>query len=905
MDDDFPYYPSTSATSRTKRKCRTQGQSLAAVPKRRQSRSGPGDPKKIRTQPITPKQQVHLPAAMIGQPLPGKPLQLPVAQSCTKCLAKRIASESRTFCCGDGTIVLPSNSYPVALSRLYTSPDPLSTHFRKYARLYNNLFAFSSIGGKTYADTQQGIYVFKLHGQIYHNVPDLVPTDGNPKYLQLYFYDGQHEAANRSGCFSDLDQNVIDILMNITQSNPYARFFRSLKNVNVTDNTQIRIQKNPTRDQRVSNVPTSDEVAVIWADDTTLGETSGPHILVTGRSQASHRIMHYYGCYDPLQYPLLFPCGECGWHQGLKKRIIQADTASTSHSSMTLALITNTASSSQGEMPLPSTFENAEGLLNAEEQRSSQRPGSQERNVSCREYYCYKLQNRPGNMLLRAGRCLQQYVVDMYVKLENTRLDYFRNNQDTIRSELYQGLLDTIDAGEQCAANVGRRVNLPATYIGGPRDMKRRYLNAMALVQRYGKPDFFITVTCNAGWPEIKRELAPGEEAQNRPDIVARVFRAKLLALKKKLVEDKIFGEVAAFVYVVEFQKRGLPHAHILLIMKPGSRMNCTSDFDKFVSAEIPPVTNVSLRTAVLKHMMHGPCGHLDPERQCMQHKSSKGRCKYAYPKQFADSTTNSSDGYPVYRRRKTEDSAKIRGEQLDNRWVIPYNPYLLDLFDCHLNVEVCSTIQAVKYLYKYVYKGHDKISFNIAAGDAVQVVDEIQSIPTTRVSSIEAMWRIYGFDLFEIHPPVMPLPIHLPSMQTIQLRPHENLTRVVSNEKRIRTPLTEFFKINNDNEHKATERYLYSQFTEHYRWDKTERTWFKRRNKLLVIARLVFVSPSEGERYFLRLLLNHVKSPKSFEDLKTVNGHCCSTYQEAALELRLIEEDNMVDLCLAEACNV
>ncbi|XP_074278501.1 uncharacterized protein LOC141602089 [Silene latifolia] len=558
--DDFPYYPSTSATSRTKRKCRTQVQSLAAVPKCRQSRSGPGDPNKIRKQPITPKQQVHLPAAMIGQPLPGKPLQLPVAQSCTKCLAKRIASESRTFCCGDGTIVLPSNNYPVALSRLYTSPDPLSTHFRKYARLYNNLFAFSSIG-----------------------------------------------AANRSGCFSDLDQNVIDILMNITQSNPYARFFRSLKNIN---------------------------------------------------------------------YPLLFPCGECGWHQGLKKRIIQADTASTSHSSMTLASITNTALSSQGEMPLPSTFENAEGLRNAEAQRSLQRPGSQERNVSYLEYYCYKLQNKPRNMLLRAGRCLQQYMVDMYIKLENTRLDYFRNNQDTIRSELYQGLLDTIDAG----------------------------------------------------WPKIKRELAPGEEAQNRPDIVARVFRAKLLALKKKLVEDKIFGEVAAFVYVDEFQKRGLPHAHILLIMKPGSKMNCIDDFDKFVSAEIPPVTNVSLRKVVLKHMMHGPCGHLDPERQCMQHKSSKGRCKYAYPKQFAVSTTNSSDGYPVYRRRKIGDSAKIRGEQLDNHWVIPYNPYLLDLFDCHLNVEVFSTIQAVKYLYKYVYRGHDKISFNIAAGDAVQVVDEIQN---------------------------------------------------------------------------------------------------------------------------------------------------------------------------------
>ncbi|XP_074318892.1 uncharacterized protein LOC141655727 [Silene latifolia] len=447
----------------------------------------------------------------------------------------------------------------------------------------------------------------------------------------------------------------------------------------------------------------------------------------------------------------------------------------------------------------------------------------------------------------------------------------------------------------------------------------------MSLVQRYGKPDFFVTITCNANWPEIKNELARGEEAQNRPDIVARVFRAKLMALKKKIVEDKIFGEVAAFVYVVEFQKRGLPHAHLLLIMKPCSKMNCPEDFDKFVSAEIPPMTNESLRTAVLKHMMHGPCGRLDPDRQCMKHKKTEGHCKYSYPKPFASDTTNSDDGYPVYKRRDTGESAKIRGHDLNNQWVIPYNPYLLDLFDCHLNVEVCSTIQAVKYLYKYVYKGHDKISFNVAAEGEVKVVDEIEQYQSGRwVSPVEAIWRIYGFDLFEIHPPVMPLPVHLPCMQSIQLRPHENLSRVVSDEKRIRTPLTEFFRLNSVNSEAANqnaitnqaanhsastnqpvEKYLYPNFTEHYRWDTTQRTWFKRKTKSIVIGRLVFVSPSEGERYFLRLLLAHVKAPKSFEDLRTVNGQLFTTYQEAALELRLVEQDNMVDLCLNEAIAV
>ena len=43
------------------------------------------------------------------------------------------------------------------------------------------------------------------------------------------------------------------------------------------------------------------------------------HIQVYTHSNTSHRIEHYYGCYDPLQYPILFPQGECGWHHGVKK----------------------------------------------------------------------------------------------------------------------------------------------------------------------------------------------------------------------------------------------------------------------------------------------------------------------------------------------------------------------------------------------------------------------------------------------------------------------------------------------------------------------------------------------------------------------------------------------------------
>ncbi|KAI8533896.1 hypothetical protein RHMOL_Rhmol10G0046100 [Rhododendron molle] len=152
--------------------------------------------------------------------------------------------------------------------------------------------------------------------------------------------------------------------------------------------------------------------------------------------------------------------------------------------------------------------------------------GSDTKKVSCREYYCYKLQIRDDDpsVLLLSGRLLQQYVVDMYIKLENTRLDYFRQKQSDIRAELYQGIVDGVLAGESRGSMVGKRVVLPGSFVGGPRDMRRRYLDAIALVQRFGKPDLFITMTCNPDWKEIKDSLKQGQLAQDRPDLTARVF---------------------------------------------------------------------------------------------------------------------------------------------------------------------------------------------------------------------------------------------------------------------------------------------------------------------------------------------------------------------------------------------
>lgn len=100
----------------------------------------------------------------------------------------------------------------------------------------------------------------------------------------------------------------------------------------------------------------------------------------------------------------------------------------------------------------------------------------------------------------------------MYIKIEGMRLDFFlrKETQNLIRANLYQGVVHTIASGETRAAMAGKRIVLPATFTGGDRDMQRRFLDAMCLVQHFGKPNLFLTMTCNPYWEEITAELAPG-----------------------------------------------------------------------------------------------------------------------------------------------------------------------------------------------------------------------------------------------------------------------------------------------------------------------------------------------------------------------------------------------------------
>ena len=123
-------------------------------------------------------------------------------------------------------------------------------------------------------------------------------------------------------------------------------------------------------------------------------------------------------------------------------------------------------------------------------------------------------------------------------------------------------------------------------------------------------------MTANPTWPEITQALRFGETAANRPDIVARVFRIKLRVLLDKLLKEHVLGKVVGYTWVIEFQKRGLPHAHILLIVQHRDKPQTPEDVDMRVTAELPDPDDpeqAELLRILLSSQIHGPCGVRNP----------------------------------------------------------------------------------------------------------------------------------------------------------------------------------------------------------------------------------------------------------------------------------------------------
>ncbi|XP_067635181.1 uncharacterized protein [Eurosta solidaginis] len=585
------------------------------------------------------------------------------------------------------------------------------------------------------------------------------------------------------------------------------RLFKTALDMMPSDDHKInfRADKRPAGGHaRQFNAPTINEVAVVI-----VGENKESRDIVLYRRDGGQlkRVYETNRSYDALQYPLMLCRGEDGYNLNIK-------------------------------MVNPTTGEETN------------------MKVSSMYFYAYRLMIRRDfdNHLLRYRRLFHQYCVDMYVKVETERLNFIRFNQSKLRSDEYMHLRDAM-ATEGDATNIGCLTILPGTYVGSPRHIHEYAQDAMTYVLNYGRPDLFITFTCNPKWPEITYFLTTGQTISYQHGIIARVFRQKIKVLMDYIVKHTVFGIIRCWMYSVEWQKRGLPHAHILLWMLDTIHPD---DIDSIISAEIPdPETDPEMYSIVTTNMIHGPSGVHNPDSPCMEN----GNCTKRFPRSLVADTISGIDGYPSYRRRSPDDNGrsivmKVKGSFL-----------LSKTFSTHCNVEYCNSIKSIKYVCKYVNKGSDMAVFGIVEPNAN---DEVTKFQLGRyVSCNEAIWRLFSFPIHERHPTVVHLAVHLEDGQRVYFTDANAGQRA---EQKPATTLTNFFSTCESDPFART--LLYSEMPHYYTFNAASKR-FQRRRK---------VHPRQDECFYLPLLSVNIRGPTSFDSLRTVDGVLCATLADATV---------------------
>ena len=147
-----------------------------------------------------------------------------------------------------------------------------------------------------------------------------------------------------------------------------------------------------------------------------------------------------------------------------------------------------------------------------------------------------------------------------FIRDQQQKLRWIKDHQKQIRAESYQTLKKNVQSNTETGDKHGKRVILPASHYGSTRWYRKKKLESLAIVRKHGKPNLFITMTCNPNHPQILGALPHGATPASRPDIVLRVFNQQVHQLVHALLEKKIPGweRIKGVIKVIGFQKRGL-----------------------------------------------------------------------------------------------------------------------------------------------------------------------------------------------------------------------------------------------------------------------------------------------------------------------------------------------------------
>ena len=350
---------------------------------------------------------------------------------------------------------------------------------------------------------QVGVWTYRVAGRLSHKIGSLLQPSGvQPKFAQIYIYGGNdvqqahvRNEANQNKCDTDI---LITLQGMMRRVNPYYTAFRTAMERLADHPTHTFVlkahdPKETAEDKRRYNTPITNEVAALYLGDED-AENCGRDLIIQSRDGPLTRIDELHRSFLPLHFSLLFHHGEDGWAP-------------------------NIPSCRRG------------------------RGGSD--SISQSQFFGFHLFERLDHFSTAhyCGRLFQELIVDCWAQTESNRLRWVEQNQKQLRSDTYKGLSDALHDGDHLQ-DVGNKIILPSSFSGSARNMMQLFQDAMRIVSEYGKPDLFLTMTCNPVWPEIQRHLKPGQSAEDRPDIVSRVFKLKLDAMLAQILKTDHGGPV-------------------------------------------------------------------------------------------------------------------------------------------------------------------------------------------------------------------------------------------------------------------------------------------------------------------------------------------------------------------------
>ena len=736
--------------------------------------------------------------------------EVPLAGPCEFCGCKLLRGEMQTvknkktsaLCCMNGELLIDRAKVHDPKTRPQTRTDDnpkelealLCKKLGQYSRELNKMFGLTSIGAKRKEDEclpehlrrklfdfqKPDVGALRCNGLTYHVIfpadrdNDDTPTGDKRCGLTYYVYDDHyHEVAST---FAErMNEPILkDLLDNFRRymkaQNPHVKALEPI--------FETRADGTPNPRQNAGELRI---VLEFDADQQELAYFVKPGAGPSGElreicfRRKGHTRDTFVSCksplYDTLQFPVLHPKGELGWYPAK--------------------------------------------LVNG-------------RKFTLLQYTRCEIMQDVGDRLLRLEKLGQEKMLSSWLRVLEDRSVFWRGKTLQTRVCRIKSLVEP----RFRTANVG--ILLPGKIRGSAAHAAEQVEKSMCVVARCGMPTYFITLTMNPNWPELKHLCEPGYPPP--PTATCRVFKQKLKELFKRL--KKWDGGMVYYMYVIEFQHRGLPHIHLAMRTRNdnpdlramnadinhemGGDVKIRSHLSPHIQTSMPThvrdsngdiVTeefskdghpdeiftrplNALYRELLVEHCLHGCVRKVGPEndrlRECRICKKSNRQleyCRRGYPHHYQTEPLLSESGYPVYRRtpldadnhkeeiailedwiQKKKKGIPVGVQAVDElvRRIVPHSRELLEAFHCHNNVEWAYSVKLINYLYKYMHKNEQTANIAVSAVGNDNQIDHF--LRFQRCSSIEATWKLLGFDESYRSVKVNMLQTHVPGERWVAL---------------------------------------------------------------------------------------------------------------------------------------